>query len=138
MLRSLLSRSHQEAEFPTQYSYIFDLKRGIINLYSFHNYENSITLNVKDELSKGFSIKNLKQLFPMAFKEEYFRTNHKSAFKYKVLAKIKAEGINKGMEFYQNFTKKNPSKVAFPDTIVRNRCRSNNGNVAARITRSTI
>ncbi len=39
--KKLLSRVHQEGNLSTQYSIISDLKRGLIYVYNFHNYENS-------------------------------------------------------------------------------------------------
>jgi hypothetical protein len=38
--KDLLGRVHQEGSLSTQYSVICDLKRGLIHLYNFHDYEN--------------------------------------------------------------------------------------------------
>ncbi|WP_400075670.1 effector binding domain-containing protein [Winogradskyella sp. R77965] len=114
LFKSLLSRTHQEGTHPTQYSYVFDLKRGIIHLYSFHNYQNEITINVSKELTKGFSMKNLKELFPIAFEEEYFRTHHKDSLKQSVIKKINTNGTQQGIEYYSSYANKNPKAAFYP------------------------
>ncbi len=114
LFRQLLSRTHQEGTHPTQYSYIFDLKRGNIKLYSFHNYEDAISLNVQKELSKGYYIQNLKDLFPITFEEEYFRLHHKDSLKQSVLKEIRSKGVEKGLAYYSTYKKKYPKAGSYP------------------------
>jgi len=47
---SVLDATHQEGNYPTQYSNIYDLKNGIIYLFFFHNYEEFVKIDLKKEL----------------------------------------------------------------------------------------
>lgn len=60
---SILSATHQEGKYPTQYSNIYDLKQGIIYLFHFHNFEEFIKINLSDELGKGNRIYDMPILF---------------------------------------------------------------------------
>ncbi len=114
LFKSLLSRTHQERTHPTQYSYVFDLKEGIIHLYSFHNYENEIVLNVMEELRGGYKMMRPKELFPVAFEEEYFRRHSKDSLKQAVITKIKTKGAEEGLNYYKNYCYKNPEAASYP------------------------
>ena len=59
----VLSETHQEGRYPTQYSGIYDLKNKIIYLFYYHNFREFVTINVKTELSKGVRSFNLPELF---------------------------------------------------------------------------
>jgi hypothetical protein len=59
----ILSATHQEGRYPTQYSSIYDLKRGIIYLFYYHNFDEFITIKVKEELNKGSRSYDLPRLF---------------------------------------------------------------------------
>ncbi|MEJ2544866.1 MAG: hypothetical protein P8Y99_12440, partial [Calditrichaceae bacterium] len=50
---SILSATHQEGSYPTQYSNIYDLIGNIIYLFHFHNFEEFIKINLIDELKEG-------------------------------------------------------------------------------------
>ena len=53
LIRGVLSATHQEGEFPTLYSNIYDLKAGLVTVYFFHNFEEAVTLNLAEELKQG-------------------------------------------------------------------------------------
>lgn len=65
--RKILSATHQEGKYPTQYSYVFDATEGKIYLYHFHNFENAVVLNLNEELKKGKNSYEIKSLFPETF-----------------------------------------------------------------------
>lgn len=48
----------------TQYSNIYDVNRGVIYIYHFHDFENPVIINLAEELKKGKRIIDLPQLFP--------------------------------------------------------------------------
>ena len=73
LFRKILAATHQEGKYPTQYSNIYDLKKGIIYLYHFHNFENVVVLNLNEELKKGEHSYDLPSLFPMSFAAESFK-----------------------------------------------------------------
>jgi hypothetical protein len=60
---SILSATHQEGRYPTQDSSIYDLKKGIISLFYYHNFEEFIAINLKEELKKGSHSYYLRDLF---------------------------------------------------------------------------
>jgi len=59
----VLANTHQEGNYPTQYSNIYDLKNGLIYLFWFHNYEEFIKIDLSDELVKGYRSYDIPQLF---------------------------------------------------------------------------
>ncbi|MDA9773700.1 C45 family peptidase [Saprospiraceae bacterium] len=118
LFRKLLSNTHQEGDYPTQYSYIFDLKKGVIYLYSFHNYENVIVLNVKEELDKGYSMKNFKELFPQSYEEEYFRNNHRELLTHQLIDKIRKDGADVGLKIYKDAVHDDPEVASYPFVLL--------------------
>jgi len=60
---TVLASTHQEGNYPTQYSNIYDLKKGIIYLFYYHNYEEFLVINLKDELEKGYNTYAIPQIF---------------------------------------------------------------------------
>ena len=60
---SVLASTHQEGKYPTQYSNIYDLKNGLIYLFHFHNYNEFITINLSEELKKGYNTYVISSLF---------------------------------------------------------------------------
>ncbi|MBM3309930.1 MAG: hypothetical protein FJY80_00300 [Candidatus Aminicenantes bacterium] len=66
LVRSILSATNFEAGGPTVYSDICDLRNGIIYIYNYHNFENPVILNLKDELKKGAKTFDLPSLFNIA------------------------------------------------------------------------
>ena len=64
-VRDILEAVHQEgANNNTLYSNIFDLRNGVIYLYYWHQYGEIVSLDVKDEISKGAAIVAVRDLFP--------------------------------------------------------------------------
>lgn len=63
LVGSILTATHQEGRYPTQYSSIYDLKKGIIYMFYYHNFDEFITLNLKEELNKGSCSYDLPKLF---------------------------------------------------------------------------
>ena len=118
LFRKLLSNSHQEGPYPTQYSYVFDLKNGVINLYSFHNFENVVTLNVQEELSKKYKMINLKDLFPKSFEELYFRTNHRDTLVHEIISEINKHGVDSGINLYKEAVINNPDAASYPFVLL--------------------
>jgi len=61
--RQALSMIRHEIDTPTAYSYLYDLKKGNISLYNFHDFETSVVLNVAQELAKGERSLTIQELF---------------------------------------------------------------------------
>lgn len=86
LIRGILAATHQEGKYPTQYSNICDLKNGVIYLYYFHNYEQSVRLDLREELKKGKRVVEMKSLFP---------ESHAANFYQKEIEKTMAERLAK-------------------------------------------
>ncbi|MEJ2448044.1 MAG: hypothetical protein P8Y37_08915 [Anaerolineales bacterium] len=64
LIRDILDEVHLEGDYPTQYSSVYDLKKGLIYLYFFHNYGNEVIFDLDEELAKGYHALYLPDLFP--------------------------------------------------------------------------
>jgi hypothetical protein len=63
-IRSILDATHQEgAVVNTAYSYIFDLRQGVIYLYHWYQFDEVVVLKVADELAKGAARTPIRDLF---------------------------------------------------------------------------
>jgi hypothetical protein len=67
LARRVLAAVHAEGKAPTQYSNIYDLARGVVYLYHFHNFENVVVIDLAEELKKGARVLKLPELFPETF-----------------------------------------------------------------------
>lgn len=63
LVGSILSATHQEGKYPTQYSQIYDLINCRIYLFYYHNYEEFIIIDLEEELKKGFRSYDIADLF---------------------------------------------------------------------------
>lgn len=60
---SILSETHQEGNYPSQYSNIYDNRNCIIYLFYYHNYEEYITIDLNEELQEGYRSYYIPSLF---------------------------------------------------------------------------
>ena len=60
---SILDATHQEGNYPTQYSNIYDLKNCHIYLFYYHNHEEFIEIDLIEELNKGYRSFDIPGLF---------------------------------------------------------------------------
>lgn len=65
LYKKILDLVHQQGQYPTIYSNIYELDKGIVQIFRNHNYENAVVINLEQELRKG-------QKFYMLF--DIFRT----------------------------------------------------------------
>jgi hypothetical protein len=63
LVGSILSATHQEGKYPTQYSQIYDPQNCTIYLFYYHNYKEYIFLDLKEELGKGYRSYEIPALF---------------------------------------------------------------------------
>ena len=63
LFRSTLDAVHAEGLMPTVYSNVYDLKNGEIYVFNFHNYNEAVKLNLKEQFKKGEQYLKLPQLF---------------------------------------------------------------------------
>jgi len=70
LFRRILAATHQEGNATTQYSNINDLTARTIYLYHFHNFENVVRIDLKEELRKGPHKLEIPSLFPPTYAAE--------------------------------------------------------------------
>jgi hypothetical protein len=78
LAKRVLAATHLENRYPsssTLYSNVYDLKRRIVYLYHFHNFQNEVVIDVKAELAKGARTIDLPDLFPKTFAAENFKNS---------------------------------------------------------------
>jgi tetratricopeptide (TPR) repeat protein len=63
LVKSVLSAVHFEGQTATLYSNIFDLKRGDIYIYNFHDFTEGVRLSLEEELQKGKRAYHIPGLF---------------------------------------------------------------------------
>ncbi len=114
LFRELLSRTHQEDDNPTQYSYLVDATVGKLHLYSFHNYENEVVLDYKEVIKKGFMMKSLKQMFPDNYAEMAFRSHHKDTLKQTYIKRLYKEDTQAIINSYETMVKSKPEISNYP------------------------
>ena len=73
LCRRVLAATAQEGDAPTQYSNVFDLKRGLVYLYHFHNFEEAVVFDLERELAKGAHVLEIAGLFPETFAYRAYR-----------------------------------------------------------------
>ena len=73
LCRQVLAATHAEGKAVTLYSNIYDLTKGIVYLYHFHNFENVVVVDLEEELTKGAHEVDIASLFPRTFAAEQFR-----------------------------------------------------------------
>ena len=65
----------------TTYTSIYDLNQGQIYLYFYHDFKHTVTLNLQEELAKGYHLFKMPELFPV--NPEYISlAKHKTPFNY--------------------------------------------------------
>ena len=65
--RRALAAAHNEGSVWTLYSNVYDLMAGKIHLYHFHDFDQEVVLDVKEELAKGPHSAAISSLFPESF-----------------------------------------------------------------------
>lgn len=99
-LKNILDKTHQEGELNTLYSTICDLKKGIIYVYLFHDYNTAYKIDLKSELKKGYHIENLADHFPASFAYESFSKNHSLYLKESIFQEMQDKGMESTIDRY--------------------------------------
>jgi tetratricopeptide (TPR) repeat protein len=106
LIRAILSATHQENNYPTLYSNIFDLKNGIGYVYNFHNFEEVWVFNLADELKKGEKTIELPKQFSITTHMAKVFKNTRQIVASEVLLKIITKrGIEKAIERFHKMKK---------------------------------
>ena len=63
-IRDILAATHQEGDFPTLYSNIYDLRAKRVHVYHFHNFQEEVVIDLQNELEHKPGVIDLPTLFP--------------------------------------------------------------------------
>ncbi len=77
LCRRVLAAVHNEEGAPTQYSNVYDLTKGLVYVYHFHNFENAVVFDLAEELKTGARTLELPSLFPETFAASQFAAKRK-------------------------------------------------------------
>jgi len=72
--RKVLNATHMEGKSQTLYSMVYDLDDRLVYLYNFHDFENEVVIDLREELKKGAQLVDLSSLFPRNFARETYVT----------------------------------------------------------------
>jgi hypothetical protein len=64
LFRRILGATHQQGEYPTLYSNVYELKSRTMHLYHLHDFNRSVILHLDEELKKGSRVLEIPSLFP--------------------------------------------------------------------------
>ncbi len=124
--KQLLDSLHQESSWGggTLYSTLYDLNEGIIYLHYNHNYDNLITINIKEELQKENHIIEIPKLFPNNKKGQKFYENYNETIsKIEELGYAKtissSENISELVKFFRSVQKINIYREYFDKVTIK-------------------
>lgn len=117
--RDILSQTRQEGKLSTIYSNIYDLKRKIITVYNFHDFEHPWVIDLKKELNKGYKLEKLSNRFPASFAYEQFSMSDKAMYrKEMILDEINTKGLQPTLNHYFDLGKNNAKKDSTINSIL--------------------
>ncbi|RLJ75066.1 C45 family peptidase [Pedobacter alluvionis] len=117
--RDILNRTRQEGKLSTIYSNIYDLKRGIITVYHFHDFEYPYIIDLKKELAKGYRLEKISDHFPASFAYEQFLMSDKPMYrKEMMLDEINEKGLRPTINRYFDLGKKMPKDSTITNTLL--------------------
>ena len=100
-LRDVLNNTRQEGKLSTIYSNIYDLKRGIIYIYHFHDFTKPYVIDLKKELTKGYRLEKISSYFPVNYAYETFLKLDPAMYrKEMILDEIQNKGLNATIDRY--------------------------------------
>jgi hypothetical protein len=106
LFRQILDATHMDQKYvQTVYSQVYDLKKGLIYLYLYHDFENGIVLTLADELAKGPHMVSVASLFPKNQGYEQWSSQQmdqrKFFYSYKIDAAVKPASLSSLVGKYQ-------------------------------------
>ena len=123
LIRRALSATAFAGPFSqTLYSVICDLKKGRVLVYHFHNFEESVTFDLDNELSKGeaeYAIPSLFEIKPY-YERAFFSRGPQIGAK-DLLEIIHANGVERGIERFHEMSAetRTHNKYVFEEWIIR-------------------
>jgi hypothetical protein len=98
LFRQIMDATHMDQKYAqTVYSQVYDLKKGLIYLYLFHDFENGVVLNLADELAKGPHMVTVASFFPKNQDYEQWSSQQmdqwRPLYTYKIDAAVKPASL---------------------------------------------
>ena len=107
--QDILRDVHQEGRIATQNSSVFDLKARKIHMNWFHDYSETVVIDLQEELKKGFRIEPLGNRFQQKnFASIQFRESEEGYFYHTLLHTFEHDGLTAGATFYQGYVNTHP------------------------------
>jgi len=122
LIRDVLEKTHLEGESLTVYSNIYDLKSGMIYLYSLRDFKEAVVLNLVEELKKGERRLDLPTLFQDAGKEtlpsldSILQKYIEAIGGSESIEKIQTRKLNG--ELTHDFPGQNPPQIVLPAEVI--------------------
>lgn len=122
-LKDVLNRTRQEGNLSTIYSNIYDLKRGIIYIYNFHDFNHVLTIDLKKELKKGYRLQRVEDQFPVSFANQNFLEKDTLGYrKQQILREVERSGLTDVVTRYtdaKNSTKDKHTNPALLEVAIQ-------------------
>ena len=99
--RDVLAATRQNGRAPTQYSNVYDLKKGLIYLYHFHNFQEVVCIDLKKELKRGAREIDLPSLFSKNKRFEDFKTKRKQDIRDQTEARMAKDVKTSDLKQYE-------------------------------------
>ena len=97
--RDILDFTHVEDQNSTLYSQVYDIKNMKIHIYNFHNYDECVIIDIKEELEKGLTYYDLPALFTKTSKYQEFKERYMTEINEEIAQrKIMNSQINSDFE----------------------------------------
>ena len=108
--KKLLKSTSQEGKTGTLYSNIYDLKRGLVYVYLYRNFDEVYVIDLKKELSKGYRIEALSSHFKNTAAFKQLVTSHPEFNREQILNEINQKGLDATLKHYEALKKSDASK----------------------------
>ncbi len=109
--QDILRDVHQEGVVSTQNSSVYDLKGRKIHINWFHNYGETVVIDLNEELKKGFRIEHLGDRFQQkSFAAINFQESEEGYFYNTLLNEFEKNGYENGLKLFERYTADNPDK----------------------------
>ncbi len=109
--QDILRDVHQEGIVSTQNSSVYDLKERKIHMNWFHNYGETVVIDLKEELKKGFRIENVGDRFQQkSFAAINFQESEEGYFYNTLLNEFEQNGLQSGFKMFEDYSAANPDK----------------------------
>jgi len=108
--KKLLKSTSQEGKTGTLYSNIFDLKRGLVYVYLYRNFDEVYIIDLNKELSKGYRVEALSSHFKNRPAFDQLVQNHPEFHREQILNEINQKGLDATLKRYEVLKKSDSSQ----------------------------